>query len=140
MKSSQVFSDKLSIGLSLACTVHCLVLPVLLIMLPSFAALNIHDEAFHLWMAIAVIPISLYALSLGCKAHKRYRVFIMGVIGLTLLIAALMLGEERIGEAGEKLLTVLGSGFLVIGHLMNYRLCQTHNHKNGSCMDDSRSH
>ena len=140
MKMTQVFTDKLSIGLSLACAIHCLVLPVLLILLPSLAALNIHDESFHLWMVIAVIPTSLYALSLGCKEHKRYQLFYMGIIGLTLLLLALMLGEERIGEAGEKILTVAGSCFLAVGHWFNFRLCQKQDHKNCLCSDDTHNH
>ncbi len=140
MRASQIFTDKLAIGLSMACTIHCLVLPILLIMLPSLAALNIHDESFHLWMAIAVIPTSLYALSLGCKEHKRYQLLYMGIIGLTLLISALILGEERIGETGEKILTVLGSSLLVLGHWSNFRLCQTLQHKHCSCSDDTHTH
>lgn len=139
MKTSQVLTDKLSIGLSLACTIHCLVLPILLISLPSLAALNIHDESFHLWMVIAVIPTSLYALSLGCKQHKRYQLFYMGIIGLTLLLSALLLGEERIGEVGEKILTVAGSVFLAVGHWFNFRLCQKNDHKNCSPSKDMHS-
>lgn len=135
MKTTQAFTDKLSIGLSLACAIHCLVLPVLLIMLPSLAALNIHDEVFHIWMVIIVIPMSLYALTLGCKQHKRYQLFLMGAIGLTLLISALVF-EERVGEAGEQILTVLGSGFLAVGHWFNYRLCKKNDH-NCSASEDS---
>ena len=139
MKTTQALTDKLSIGLSLACAIHCLVLPVLFILLPSLAALNIHDEAFHLWMVIAVIPTSLYALSLGCKEHKRYQLFYMGIIGLTLLLLALMLGEELIGEVGEKIITVLGSVILAIGHWFNFRLCQKNDHKNCSCPDETHT-
>jgi len=67
-------------------------------------------------MLVAVIPTSVYALTLGCKQHKRYRLLILGFIGLGLLVVALALGEERIGEAGEKILTVIGGGFVAFGH------------------------
>ena len=102
MKSHQKIADKLAIGLSLACVLHCLALPIMLVLLPSLAALNLDNEAFHLWMVVAVLPSSIYALTMGCKQHKRYQLLVWGIVGLALLVLALALGEERIGEWGEK--------------------------------------
>jgi len=64
MKTAQAITDKLAIGLSLACSFHCLALPVLLALLPSMTALRLDNEAFHFWMAAAVIPSSIFALTL----------------------------------------------------------------------------
>ena len=55
MNSMKFFSDKLAIGLSLTCAIHCIALPFLLIGLPSFAALNLDNEAFHVWQFITKI-------------------------------------------------------------------------------------
>ena len=121
------------------CAIHCLALPLLLILLPSIAALQLDNEAFHLWMVVAVLPTSIYALTLGCKQHKRYQLLILGFTGLALLVIALVLGEERIGEAGEKILTALGAGFVAIGHWFNYRLCRAQKHKDCPCPDDMRT-
>lgn len=123
MKTAQMVTDKLAIGLSLLCTAHCLALPLLLVLLPSMTALQLDNEVFHFWMVVVVLPTSVYALTLGCKQHKRYQLLILGCIGLGLLILALVLGEERIGEVGEKTLTVLGTGCVAVGHWFNYRLC-----------------
>lgn len=136
MKATQAITDKLAIGLSLLCTLHCLALPVLLTLLPSMAALQLNNENFHLWMVAAVIPSSLYALTLGCKQHKRYQLLYLGATGVTLLILALALGEERIGESGEKVLTVLGACFVAVGHWFNYRLCHALYHKDCACPND----
>lgn len=133
MKTAQVITDKLAIGLSLACAIHCLALPVLLALLPSMAALQLDNEAFHLWMIAAVLPSSVYALSIGCKQHKRYQLFFLGAIGLTLLVLALVLGEDLIGEDGEKILTVAGASFVALGHWLNFRLCHAQNHKDCAC-------
>ncbi|MBV1871635.1 MAG: MerC domain-containing protein [Gammaproteobacteria bacterium] len=126
MKTAQVITDKLAIGLSLACGIHCLALPVLL-------ALQLDNEAFHLWMIAAALPSSGYALSIGCKQHKRYQLFFLGSIGLALLVLALVLGEGRVGEDGEKILTVAGASFVAIGHWLNFRLCHAQNHKDCAC-------
>lgn len=136
MKTTQAITDKLAIGLSLMCAIHCLGLTTLLALLPSIAALQLDNEAFHFWMVAAVLPSSVYSLTLGCKQHKRYRLFIWGSIGLTLLVLALVLGEERIGEAGEKILTVLGASFVAVGHWFNFRLCQEQKNRDCVCSND----
>lgn len=120
----QTFSDKTAIGLSLLCTLHCLVLPFALIFLPSLSALGLDNEAFHFWMIFAVIPISIYALTLGCKKHKRTHLLKIGSLGLLFLLAAVFLVGPFLGELGEKVFTLTGAGFIAFAHFGNYRLCQ----------------
>lgn len=127
MRNPQPISDKIAISLSLACAVHCLITPFLLVAVPSLAVLGLGDELFHQTMAVLVIPTSIISLTLGCKLHKRYHLFLLSLIGLTLLIAALMF-HDSIGEYGEKLFTVLGAGFIAYSHYRNFKLCQAHKH------------
>ena len=136
MKTEQVITDKMAIGLSIACAIHCLFLPVLILMLPSIVALNLDNEAFHMWMVVAVIPCSIYALFLGCKEHSRYQLFFLAFTGLVILLLALVLGEERIGEAGEKIMTVAGAALIAVGHWLNFRLCRANEHKDCGCTAD----
>ena len=124
MKNIQAISDKTAISLSLLCTIHCLALPMAAVLVPSMAALPLEDEAFHLWMVIAVIPISAYALTMGCKKHKRYRIFFMGSIGLFILGLSAFSGHDLLGEFWERVLTVTGASIIALGHFWNYRLCQ----------------
>lgn len=125
MRSIQALTDQTSIGLSLVCAIHCLFVPVLLVVLPSLASLPLESEMFHVWMVVAVLPISIFALTLGCKKHKRYKIIFLGVLGLISLISALLL-ESLVGEIGEKLLTLLGAGLIAWGHFTNFKLCQQH--------------
>lgn len=124
MKFPAVSSDKLAIGLSFLCVGHCLGLPLLIIFLPSIAALSLQQEAFHVWMVIAVIPISLYALTLGCKKHKQLGICALGVAGLFALISAVLFGESHLGEAGEKVATLFGAILLALAHYQNYQRCK----------------
>ncbi len=124
MKSIQILTDKAAIGLSLLCTLHCLALPVLFVLLPSLSALPLNHEAFHSWMVLAVLPTSAYALTMGCKQHQYYRLLGLGIAGLACLVLAVVAGEALMGEIGEKLLTCLGAGFIAFAHYKNYRLCQ----------------
>lgn len=129
MRSIQAVTDQTSIGLSLVCAVHCLFVPVLLVAVPSLASLPLESETFHAWMIVAVLPISVFALTLGCKKHKRYKILILGLLGLSSLVSALVF-ESLVGEAGEKLLTLLGAGLIAWGHFTNFKLCQQHDKPN----------
>jgi hypothetical protein len=123
MTKLQVLSDKLAISFSMVCLVHCLVLPVLLILLPPFSGLfALDDEMFHQWMLFAVLPISFAALMMGYLHHSSSKVFLVGSIGLSLIIISTTLGHDLLGEAGEVVLSILGSMIIAYGHFRNYQL------------------
>lgn len=124
LKNFQIITDKAAIGLSLLCAFHCLALPFILVLFPSMIALQLKNESFHLWMILAVIPTSAYALTLGCNQHKKHKLLILGLIGLGFLISAVIFGERFLGEALEKVLTVIGAGIVMYAHFTNYRLCR----------------
>ena len=48
----QLMMDKFAIGLSAMCSIHCLAVPVLLVLLPSTAVLGLGNEQFHFWMGV----------------------------------------------------------------------------------------
>lgn len=124
MKNIQTLSDKTAISLSIICALHCLALPSLLVMLPSLTALNLADEVVHLWMLAAVIPISIYALTMGCRKHKRLGIVALGLAGITTLIAAALLGHDVLGETGEKIIVTTGAFIIAISHWQNHQLCR----------------
>ena len=123
MTKMQVLSDKLAIAFSMVCLIHCLVLPILLILLPPFSGLfALDDEMFHQWMLYAVLPISIAALMMGYLHHRSYKVFLVGSIGLLLIIISTTLGHDLLGETGEVVLSILGSIIIAFGHFRNYQL------------------
>ena len=124
MKNIQTLSDKTAISLSIICALHCLALPSLLVMLPSLTALNLADEVVHLWMLAAVIPISIYALTMGCRKHKRLGIVALGLVGITTSIAAALLGHDVLGETGEKIIVTTGAFIIAISHWQNHQLCR----------------
>jgi carbon starvation protein CstA len=126
MKTVQEFTDNFAIILSILCAIHCLLLPLLLVALPSIGALQLQNEAFHFWMLATVIPISIYALTIGCKKHQRYRLLSWGISGLILMLMAVFFGHDIAGESGEKTLTLLGAILVVVAHWGNFRRCQQH--------------
>ena len=115
--------DKVSIGISSLCVVHCLFLPVAVVLFPSIGLQIIADEAFHQMLVVVVLLTSLSALFMGCRRHKAWQVLGWGISGLVLLIVAIVFGHD-LGEMFEKVLTVIGSGLVIFGHIINFRLCK----------------
>jgi len=127
MVNLQSITDKTAISLSLLCTIHCLVFPIITVLLPSFVAIPLQDEIFHTWMVLAVVPVSIFALTMGCKNHKRYQVLFIGNIGLLILSVVAFFGHDLLGETLEKTFTAIGAIIIATAHVWNYRLCQHQN-------------
>lgn len=120
-------ADKMAIGISVLCTLHCLVLPILLVALPPVSGLMaLSDEVFHQWLLFAVLPISFFAIFAGFAHHRRMSVSMITVSGIILLISAVTIGHDVLGETGEVVLTVIGSLLVAIGHFQNLRLRNVH--------------
>jgi len=114
--------DKLAVGLSAACLIHCLITPILVVALPIaggfFAA-----EYFHGILLLVILPTSSIALFLGCRRHGRLAVLSLGIVGLTVMVVA-VLTHEAIGDDWERLVTGSGGLLLAAGHILNYRSCR----------------
>jgi FtsH-binding integral membrane protein len=122
--NTQVKADKLSITLSLACMIHCLLMPSFLILTSGFLALSIDNELIHKAFLIIVFPVSLYALITGYQNHKIFSYLYLGISGLWLLFFAVFFGEGVFGEFAEKSLTLIGSIIVATSHYKNYKACK----------------
>ena len=124
LTSAQRNSDKLSIFISITCALHCLLMPAFLITTSSFIALQIDNEFLHGVMLMIIIPISTFALLAGFFNHDGKISFLIGFIGLIILLYAFFAGEEILGEWGEIIITLIGSAILVFAHWQNFNLCR----------------
>ena len=122
--NTQVNADKASITLSMACMIHCLLMPSFLILTSGFFALSIDNELIHKTFLIIVLPVSLYALITGYRNHRILSYFYIGTSGLWILIFAVFFGEGVLGEFAEKSLTLLGSIIVAFAHYKNYKACK----------------
>ena len=124
MLKAQMPSDRIAMGLSLACVLHCFLAPSLIVLSYGVSSFNIESELIHYLIIILTVPISIFALTLGYKNHKGVSFFVTGVIGISVLILAVIMGEDILGDVGEKGLTLVGSIIVVYAHYSNYRTCQ----------------
>ena len=117
--------DHTAIGLSALCALHCLAMPVAMVLLPSLTFLPFADEHFHLALVFVVLPTSLFALFMGCRRHRRIRVLVWGGSGVAVLLGTAIVGHEVLGASWERILTVFGASLVVVGHLQNFSLCRS---------------
>ena len=92
------FSDKLSICLSLCCILHCIALPVIILIIPSIASLWINNEKVHVILVLFAVPISLFAMAKSLRIHHNYKCISLAVIGLSLLVSAIFMHDINFGS------------------------------------------
>tara|TARA_B100000579_G_scaffold392439_1_gene368365 strand:+ start:483 stop:887 length:405 start_codon:yes stop_codon:yes gene_type:complete len=121
---TQLRTDKIAVAISTACVLHCFFVPSFIIATSGFLTLSIDNELIHQLILFFAVPVSVFALYLGYKNHKTFSFLPYAFLGLGLLILAVILGEEVIGEIGEQGVTLLGSMFVVFAHYKNHQTCK----------------
>ena len=116
-------TDKFAAGLSIACALHCLLVPSFLIVTSGALALSIDNELIHWAILFLAIPISVYALITGVSNHNDYGVFLVGLAGLGVL-TAIALSESFLTETSVIIFTFIGSALVVYAHTKNFQLCK----------------
>ena len=117
-------SDSLALGLSTVCVIHCFFAPTLIIFSYGISSFSIESELVHYLIVVLAVPISSIALAIGYRNHKKASYLITGIAGLSVLILAVMLGENLLSELGEQLVTLAGSMLVAFSHFKNYRTCK----------------
>ena len=116
-------TDKFAAGLSIACAMHCLLVPSFLIVTSGTLALSIDNELIHWAILFLAIPVSAYALISGVLNHNDYVVFLVGLAGLGVLVAT-ALSESYLSETSIIVFTLMGSSLVVYAHIQNFKLCK----------------
>ena len=119
---STTYLDRAAIALSGLCVLHCLSMPLLLVLVPFAAQLT--GDHFHLQMLVLVVPASSIALGLGFRRHRRAEVVAAGLAGMLLLFVGATWAHTEIGIVADRVMTIIGSSVLAVAHFYNSRLSQ----------------
>jgi hypothetical protein len=110
--------DALGIGTSVACAIHCAVLPVLMTTLPIFGINIIHNLFFEWGMIALAFVVGSYSLFHGYVKHHRspapVLIFSFGFIFLIL---------KQFFTLYEIPFLIIAVAFIIGAHFYNYRLC-----------------
>ena len=108
--------DRLAIGLSGLCLVHCLASAVLVAMLASVGGLLV-DPIVHEIGLVLAIGLGIVALGRGVVEHGYMMPSAVGGLGLGLMAGALTLPHSGV----EVVYTLVGVAILALGHDLNRR-------------------
>lgn len=114
--------DKVAVGLSGLCLLHCLLLPFVVVTLPFLGQFD--DDHLHTELLIFVIPVSVIALAVGFRRHGHSSVIFSGVVGLIILTLGALVVHELYGLIADRAMTVTGSLILAVTHYQNFRLAK----------------
>ena len=117
-------ADVLGVAGSALCAVHCMIVPVALLVGVSSPIALVDDAVFHRVMLWVVVPVALFAFTSGCLQHRDRRVLWMGAVGLASLVVSFTVLHDWIGEDGERVGATLAAALLIAAHVRNYRLCR----------------
>ena len=110
--------DGVGIATSLACAIHCAILPLILTSLPLFGINIIHNVYFEWAMIFLAIAIGIYSLYHGfVKHHQSFIPMIIFTIGSVFLIL------KQFNTVLTQVFLFLAIILIITAHYMNYRLC-----------------
>ncbi len=115
--------DVLGIATSLACAVHCAILPLILTSLPLFGVNIIENVAFEYFMIFLAFVIGAVALWHGYRKHHHSKIPLSLFSGGILLLVAKQYWHDY-----QYFFLPFAVLAIVSAHLLNYRSCRVHNH------------
>ena len=122
--------DALGIGASLACAIHCALLPLFMSTLPLFGINIIHNTLFGVGMILLALAIGTYSLMHGYRKHHHslvpVAIFYAGFVFLVL---------KQLFLHYATWLLVPAVLLIVTAHVINYRSCRVHNHAHSDDCD-----
>lgn len=116
-------ADRVGVFASLACLIHCLLLPLLVPLLPLLAGVA-DSESTHQSLLVFLTVCALFAFVPGYRTHRALSVVACGALGVLLLTAGVLAHELPVLHGLDTPLTSVGGLVLIATHLINLRLCR----------------
>jgi MerC mercury resistance protein len=112
----KISADIIGIGTSIACAIHCAVLPLFLTGLSVFGVNIIHNLWFESSMILLAGLVGLYSLRHGFTRHHRSPVpFLLFVTGMLFLFA------KQYWHVYELILLPFAVILIISAHIFNFR-------------------
>lgn len=127
MRPLHSFLDTVAVLISGLCALHCLALPVLLVVFPLLVGSVFADEHFHELLLWIIVPTSVIAVAAARYRHPDTQVLIWVGSGMVLLLIAAFWAHDHAPHWVDITLNTLGGVVLAVGHIRNLRLSR-HQH------------
>jgi MerC mercury resistance protein len=115
--------DAFGITTSIACAIHCAILPILMSSLPIMGINILENVYFEYSMILLAFLVGIYALYHGYKKHHhRLLPLLIFSSGICFLLAKQLWHQFHI------ILLIPAVAAIILAHFLNYRFCRVHNH------------
>lgn len=108
--------DRVAIGLSGLCMVHCIATTLFLAALASFGGALLHPAIHEIGLTLAIL-LGAVTLLRGAFSHGYMMPAAIGALGLGVMAGAMTLPHD----GTEAVYTIIGVGLLALGHDLNWR-------------------
>ena len=123
--------DALGIAASVACAIHCALLPLVLTSLPILGINIINNYLFEFLMILLSLVVGIYSLRHGFKKHHHRKLpTVIFAAGILLLLL------KQVFHAQQLWFLVPAMILVVTAHYINYRDCRKADH----CHADDCTH
>jgi MerC mercury resistance protein len=112
--------DRIAMGLSGLCLVHCIATGLILGLLASAGGFLANPLIHEVGLGFAML-LAILALGRGALTHRSILPMAIGAVGLGFMARALSLPEGK-----DVLMTMVGVGLLILAHTLNCRASEHH--------------
>ena len=122
--------DAIGISASLACAIHCALLPLFFSSLPLLGINILHNYQFEFGMILVSFAIGAYSLYHGYKKHHHsYKPIILFSVGIAIMFSRMVFREI------ELYLLFPAAILIIYAHVNNHMRCRAHNHAHADDCD-----
>lgn len=122
---SSVILDRIGMGASKICAIHCLTLPWLMLAMPFLADSIVADRMAERWFVGISVLMAAACTFGGCRIHRKWWLFGLITVGAAALIGshatAPTLCCAKEASLPHQLAAAFGGGILATTHLLNLR-------------------
>jgi hypothetical protein len=119
--SPSLWFDRIGMGLSLACAIHCVATPLLVALLPLAGTSFLVEEQIEATLILVSVTFSAGNLCWGFRLHRKRRALLILGASLAFIATGQLVSEGPY----EVVLLVSGALLLASSQLLNRRLCRT---------------
>ena len=117
-----IYWDAMGTGVSIACAIHCAVLPVIITSLPVFGLDIMQNPVFEYGMILLAFLVGIYVLTHGFrKHHRRFLPLVLFSTGILCLLA------KEVWPSMHIWLLIPAVIAIASAHFFNYRFCRLNN-------------
>jgi hypothetical protein len=115
--------DALGIATSVACAIHCAILPLVLTSVPVFGFNIVDNHNFEYFMIFLAAAIGSYSLWHGYRKHHH------SLLPVTVFLAGILfLLAKQVRHDQQYWLLPAAVLLIVSAHWINYKACRIHDH------------